>query len=264
MDNDISMFKWENNPRTKLERTSQGQIISKNFKNPTTFVLHEKKVIYTGYSNGSVLVTDAETLEDLYCLVGHSSEITGIGLFTKTVLVTCSKDGLLSTWDLDKRIRLKSAKAHDRALTSLSVRYPSIVTTGWDGVIKTWDKMLTNISSVSPNIGPLNCVLVHPRKDLCITGGWDKTIRIWSLQELKYPKAIIRGHTSSVQSIKLTEDCRKLISGSLDGVVKIWDSSAGYEVASFETGYGLSHLDLDDMSQTIHLEISRRQCCLKV
>ena len=145
-------------------------------------------------------------------LIGHSGPVKGIGLLTKNTLISCSRDGLLCSWDLEKRIRLVSQKAHDRVLSSMSVRHPTIVTCGWDGLIKIWDKALTNLSTINPGIGPLNFIMLHPRKELCITGGWDQTIRIWDLQELK-SKAVIRGNESSVQSIKLTEDCRKIISG---------------------------------------------------
>ena len=240
-DDDVVYLELKNGPKSKAERAQAGQVINKHAKNPTTFILQLKGMLVSGHANGSITVSDSMTYEDLFCLVGHSTEITGLALLSKNVLVSCSRDGLLSTWDLDKRIRLASVKAHERSLVSLSVRQPNIITAGWDGNIKVWDKRLGHVSTLSTS-GPLNCVLVHPSKELCITGGWDQTIRIWDLASLKC-KAIIRGHTSSVQSIRLSQDCRKIISGSLDGVVKIWDSSAGLEVASFQTGHGLTHLD---------------------
>ena len=39
----------------------------------------------------------------------------------------------------------------------------------------------------------------------------------------------------------------------MDGLVKMWDSSAGTEVASFETGHGLSHIQVDNSSQVLHV-----------
>merc|ERR1712012_13419 len=251
-DDGMILLELKNKPKSKEERAKNGQVISKTPRNPPTFILPTKKVLFTGFVNGSILVSDSQSLEDLYCLVSHSDEITGLALLSKNVLMSTSKDGLLCSWDLERRIRLESVKAHERALVSLSVRAPSIVTAGWDGVIKIWNKNLVSISSISPSLGPINCVMLHPRKELCITGGWDNTIRIWDLQTLK-SRAVIRGHESSVQSIKLTQDYRKIISGSLDGEVKVWDSSVGVEVASFNTGHGLSHLEVDNDQQVLHV-----------
>ena len=248
----LTLFRWENKPSSTEERHSLGQTLARNPHNPTTFLLHLKDRIVSGFSNGSVLVSDADTLEDLYCLVGHAAEITGIQLLSRSVLVTASRDGLLCSWDLDTRIRLASVQAHDRALVALSARQPSLVTAGWDGAIKVWDKSLGLVTALRPGTGPLNTVLVHPRKELCITGGWDNTIRIWDLQTYK-SRAVIRGHTSSVQALALTEDCRKIVSGSLDGEVKVWDSSTGAEVASFATGHGLARLALDPGGALVHV-----------
>ena len=246
----LAFFKWHNGPRTWLEKQKLGYTILNNHKTPTTCIKKINGMVISGYSDGSILLSDDETHEDLFCLVGHSEEITGIELFSSSILVSSSQDGWLSTWDLEKRIRLSSAKAHERTLSSLSVRHPIIVTASWDGVLKVWDKHLKNISKISQPNGPLNCVLVHPRKDICITGGWDKTIRVWDLESLKQ-KAVLRGHESSIQNIKLTENARKIISGSLDGVVKIWDCDIGTEVASFNVGQSCSVLELNPMNTQV-------------
>ena len=210
----LKMFKCLNGPRRKEERRFEGQSIWDYTNNPLTIMLPVLENTISGFTNGLILVTETYTQENLFCLLGHSQEITGMGLLTRNTLVSSSKDGLLCSWDLEKRIRLHSVKAHDRVLSSLSIRHPNIVTVGWDGVIKLWDKALVNVTTIVPNNGPLNCVLVHPRKELCITGGWDNALRIWDLKTYKQ-KGVIRGHQSSVQCILLSEDCRKIISGKL-------------------------------------------------
>ena len=208
----ITTLRWNNGPKTVKAAGFGGQTIISNASNPTTFILPLDKIVLTGYSDGSLLVSSAESLEEMFCLVGHSQSITGLGELDKTVLVSASSDGLLSTWDMERRIRLNSVKAHDRRLSSLAVRSPHILTASWDGSVKVWSKSLVNISTISTK-SPLNCLLLHPTKLSVITGGWDANIRIWDLETLKQ-KAVIRGHDSSVQSIRLSSDCRKIISGN--------------------------------------------------
>ena len=241
---EMTTLRWDNGPKTVRESCAGGQTVISNARNPATFILPSDKVVLTGYSDGSILVSEADTFEDLFCLVGHSDSITGLGELGKTVLVSGSSDGLLASWDLEQRIRLASVRAHERRLASLAVRLPNILTASWDGTVKVWSKALVNISTINTP-SPLNCLLLHPRKDSAITGGWDSNIRVWDLQTLKQ-KAVMRGHNSSVQSVRLSPDCRKIISGSLDGTVKLWDSRTGAEVASFPTRPGLSHLAVEE------------------
>merc|ERR1712142_742875 len=100
-----------------------------NTKNPTTCIKEINGMFISGYSDGSILLSDCETHEDLFCFVGHSEEITNIEIFSPSILVSSSKDGWLSTWDLEKKIRLNSVRAHEKTLSSLSVRHPIILTT---------------------------------------------------------------------------------------------------------------------------------------
>ena len=138
-----------NGPRNKEERKFDGQTIRNDINNPVTFILPFLGNNISGFANGLLLVTETETQENLFCLLGHSQEITGMGLLSRNILISSSRDGLLCSWDLEKRIRIHSVKAHDRVLSSLSIRHPNIVTVGWDGVIKLWDKALVNVTTIA-------------------------------------------------------------------------------------------------------------------
>ena len=41
------------------------------------------------------------------------------------------------------------------------------------------------------------------------------------------PKNTLEGHTSSILSVCVTKDGSKIISGSVDGTIKIWDIKTG-------------------------------------
>ena len=76
-----------------------------------------------GFSDGTILVTLANTNDDLFSLVGHSSPITALAFLSGSkssgdaFLVSGSHDGSLSFWDLNTRIRLSSVKAHSKRIT---------------------------------------------------------------------------------------------------------------------------------------------------
>ena len=63
INNDIVYLQQENRPKTKAEKSKDGKVISKNAKNPTTFFLHLKDILVSGFANGSILAQDSNSLE---------------------------------------------------------------------------------------------------------------------------------------------------------------------------------------------------------
>jgi len=42
----------------------------------------------------------------------------------------------------------------------------------------------------------------------------------------------LRGHTDVVLSVAISRDGKRIVSGSVDGLVRIWDAATGAEVSS--------------------------------
>ena len=55
-----------------------------------------------------------------------------------------------------------------------------------------------------------------------VSGGWDKTVRIWNLQD-KTQEAVLQGHTGYVWSVAITSDSKYIISGGDDHTVRRWN-----------------------------------------
>ena len=55
------------------------------------------------------------------------------------------------------------------------------------------------------------------------SAGEDSTVRLWESYAGGAPVRIFRGHTGLVSSVAFTPDGRRLISGSRDHTVKVWD-----------------------------------------
>lgn len=58
------------------------------------------------------------------------------------------------------------------------------------------------------------------------TGGYDKTVRVWSLETGKLITTI-QGHSASIRAIAVTPDCKRAITGSWDKMLGVWDLKLG-------------------------------------
>jgi len=122
---------------------------------------------------------------------GHSERVTSLSISEKNpeVLVTCSRDKSALLWNIKygQNVELKPIKrlnGHSHFISDVKVSS--------DG-------------------------------QFCITGSWDKTIRLWDLNSGKNLTKFI-GHTKEVFTISLSNDGRHIASGSADGMIKIWNS----------------------------------------
>lgn len=65
-----------------------------------------------------------------------------------------------------------------------------------------------------------------------VSGGSDKTIKVWELPTDK-EVCTLTGHTGSVRSVAISGDGKTLVSGSRDGTIKAWNLSTGEEMITF-------------------------------
>ncbi|XP_042541771.1 WD repeat-containing protein 49-like [Dipodomys spectabilis] len=61
------------------------------------------------------------------------------------------------------------------------------------------------------------------RKNLLLTGGMDRIIRVWNPYMPRKPTGMLRSHTAPVSYIHISSEDSKIFSMSIDNTVKIWD-----------------------------------------
>ena len=65
-------------------------------------------------------------------------------------------------------------------------------------------------------------------KQILVSGGEDRTIKLWNLETAeKQQPHILRGHAGSIWCVAISPDGRKIASASGDYTVKIWDLKTG-------------------------------------
>lgn len=70
--------------------------------------------------------------------------------------------------------------------------------------------------------GPVWCMWFDANRDVLVSGGYDATLKIWSLSNERC-EATLRGHEGWVRSLQVLQAGRIAVSGSADGILKIWN-----------------------------------------
>jgi len=70
--------------------------------------------------------------------------------------------------------------------------------------------------------GPVMAIAMHPSGQYLASGGFDKTIQLWSL-ETQQVVATLNGHSEPVTSLVFSPSGDLLVSGGVDDTIRLWD-----------------------------------------
>ncbi|EDO06895.1 WD domain G-beta repeat containing protein [Babesia bovis T2Bo] len=159
-------------------------------------------------------------------------------------LISGSSDGFIEVWnwhsgqlDLDLEYQKNDRfMLHDTLIVSLAVsRDSEILASGdKDGNIKIWKIATGECMRKMDNAhdGAVTCMTFSRNSMSLLTGSFDKTAKIHGLKSGRSIKEF-KGHHSIVNAAIYSYDGNKVITGSSDGYIKVWDSRTGDLLKSF-------------------------------
>lgn len=140
----------------------------------------------------------------------------------------------ISFWEADAGEEFRSIVGHTGLISSFDFTTDGkkMVSGSWDGKVKVWD-VLTGMLLAKFNHGAgVNTVAVDPKSRFVVSAGKDRLIKLWSTETGKLLQTL-EGHLNAVSSVKITADGKKMVSCSVDGIIKVWDLASYKEVYTY-------------------------------
>jgi WD40 repeat protein len=220
-----------------LNNSESIQIQSQSYNISLIDINFNGQYIATGSGEKTIKIWDIDTGLYLQSLSGHLSEINAITFSsTNQILATASVDRTVKIWDITTGKCLKTLQG--RADFVHSVTFSSdnrTIISGSQHSIKFWDVESGQcISTLFKSNDWLSSIIVSSDEKTiaCANiGNANNVIRIWQVNDLskrhQIPNTILTGHDDNIWAIAFNPDGSKIVSGSSDRTVKIWDSQTG-------------------------------------
>lgn len=185
------------------------------------------EIVAVGLFSGQVSLRSLASHAELARFKGHPSEITALD-FDGTYLVAGSDASVFLAWDATSSVGLTdlgtSFRGHTKAVTGLQLDGPEVISSSEDGTVRVWQLATGECLHVARAGYPVRCVARDG--ELLVMGLSNGTAIAYSMSTQKLACSF-QGHSDSVNCLQYNALARRLLTGSSDGTLRLWDSWTG-------------------------------------
>jgi len=140
-------------------------------------------LLATADRNGNVMVWESENGGEFYILTQHKAATTDLAWRADAnILASCSADGTISTFEMNEGKLVKNWAAHGGGVLSISFTPDGkIVSSGNDGLVRTWDINGTKIGEAATQGDLVTKVVATFDSKSAISANWRGEIIQWNL-----------------------------------------------------------------------------------
>ncbi|XP_048735009.1 U3 small nucleolar RNA-associated protein 15 homolog [Ostrea edulis] len=186
------------------------------------------KLLVAGGDEGSIRLFDVDSKSLLRMFKGHigAVHVTKF-LADKTRIFSGSDDNSVSVWDIPSERELLSYREHQdyvRCGLASTSSQDLILTGSYDHTVKLYDTRMNESVMTFQHGHPIESVLMFPNGGICLSAGGN-VIKVWDLLQGGRLLTSLRHHHKTVTSLSFCNNFTRILSGSVDRHIKIFDIS---------------------------------------
>lgn len=220
-------------------------------------VRHDGRVLVAGGDSGGIQVFDTNSRAILKTWKEHKQPVwtTKWSPADLTTLMSTSDDRTVRLWDLPSMESVRTFTGHQDYVRSgcfMAGQNSNLLVTGsYDQTVRLWDPRVADGAVMTfRHAAPVESVL-SMASGMTILASADNAISVLDLVAAR-PLEVLRSHQKTVTAMALASDGTRLVSGGLDGHVKIFDTSSWTVVAGSK--YPSPILSLSVIRSSAHQE----------
>ncbi|CAE6422011.1 unnamed protein product [Rhizoctonia solani] len=202
-------------------------------------------LIISGSNDKTIRIWDAQSgYPVLSPLTGHSKCITSVAVSPSGVLIASgSGDESIRVWETQTGGQVLNPLVHRSYVTSVvfSPDETRIYSGADDSTIKGWNVENGNLilGPLVGHSGAIRCIAVSnqnqgQREGYLASGSDDCTVRVWDPTTGEILFGPFKSHSHLVRSIAFSPDNARIVSGSKDGLVCLWDLRTPQRTRTFD------------------------------
>lgn len=187
----------------------------------------DDEIMVTGSSDHTAIIWSIrENYRPICRLRGHTAGVLDVCI-DELYIVTCSKDTTICVWDRASGELTKKLTGHRGPVNAVQMRGNLLASASGDGMAKLWN--LTEglcVKEFSSRDRGLACVEFSEDGRTILAGGNDQVIYEYDTNTGDLVRELV-GHRGLVRSLHLDSSNNRVVSGSYDMSVKVWDGRKG-------------------------------------
>ncbi|KIJ20061.1 hypothetical protein PAXINDRAFT_107747 [Paxillus involutus ATCC 200175] len=189
------------------------------------------KLVVAGDDTGLIQIFDINSRAILRTLDSHKQpvHVTKFSHLSPSQVLSCSDDTTVKLWDVPSQSEVITFTSHTDYVRSgeVSSSNPHLVLTGsYDATMKLFDSRSGECEMImggdSPGASPVEQVLMLPSGTLALSAA-GPILRMWDLNAGGRCIRALSNHQKTITSLAFDANVGRLLTGSLDQMVKVYD-----------------------------------------
>lgn len=186
--------------------------------------------LYSGHSDSTVRVWDAENGHLLFILEGHDDRVECVDVSPDgRSIMSCSNDNSVRIWNAQRSQRELVLSGHKQEVRCVCISPDNerIASGGQDNTVRVWDAVKgSELFACTEHTECVRGVTFNPDSTRIASASDDGTVKLWDagIGEVIHTYA---GHSGAVNSVCFSPDGKRIVSGSADDTMKVWNVAGG-------------------------------------